>query len=85
MQAEAPPALTRFPTAPQVQAHGEDAGTDAALFFLPHAPLGGTPATAPPLFLLMKGCGWTGAGADHFEPLIAARCSVPVEPPYIIL
>lgn len=77
--------LSPSPAALQVQAHGEDAGISAALFFLPHAPLGGAAATAPPLFLLMKGCGWTGAGADHFEPLIATRCGHPSEPPYITL
>ncbi|KAK9842222.1 hypothetical protein WJX81_001215 [Elliptochloris bilobata] len=71
-----------------VQAHGEDAGSGAggALFFLPHRSLGGGPAAdGLPLFLLMKGCGWTSAGADHFEPLICSRCLCPAEEPYIIL
>ena len=71
----------------QVQAHGEDAGSGAGceLFFLPHRPLGGAAALGTPLFLLMKGCGWTGAGADHFEPLICSRCACPAREPYIVL
>lgn len=72
----------------QVQAHGEDAGSGAGceLFFLPHRPLRGANAAGiPPLFLLMKGCGWSGAGADHFEPLICSRCLCPAEEAYIVL
>ena len=72
----------------QVQAHGEDAGSGAGceLFFLPHRPLSAAGAAGgPPLFLLMKGCGWTGAGADHFEPLICSCCPCPAGEPYIVL
>ncbi|KAL9256991.1 hypothetical protein AKJ16_DCAP02005 [Drosera capensis] len=54
-----------------VQAHGSDAMVDEdnCVFFLPHRPRG--PITEPPFFLFMKGTGWCGAGADHYEPLIA--------------
>lgn len=54
-----------------VQAHGSDAMVDEenCLFFLPHQPR--SEITGPPLFLLMKGTGWCGAGGDHYEPLIA--------------
>lgn len=54
-----------------VQAHGSDAMVDEdnCVFFLPHRPRG--EITGPPLFLFMKGTGWCGAGADHYEPLIA--------------
>ena len=62
-----------------MQAHGSDAdsGADGALFFLPHRPrqrvgLKRKPAHEP-LFLLMKGSGWCGAGGDHYEPLVAQR------------
>ncbi|WOL11441.1 hypothetical protein Cni_G20203 [Canna indica] len=55
-----------------VQAHGSDAMVDEnnCLFFLPHRPRG--PICEPPIFLFMKGTGWCGAGADHYEPLIAS-------------
>ncbi|XP_021845921.1 uncharacterized protein [Spinacia oleracea] len=54
-----------------VQAHGSDAMVDEdnCVFFLPHRPRG--EITEPPLFLFMKGTSWCGAGADHYEPLIA--------------
>ncbi|GMH20385.1 hypothetical protein Nepgr_022226 [Nepenthes gracilis] len=54
-----------------VQAHGSDAMVDEdnCVFFLPHRPRG--QITEPPFFLFMKGTGWCGAGADHYEPLIA--------------
>ncbi|XP_031490952.1 uncharacterized protein LOC116258031 [Nymphaea colorata] len=54
-----------------VQAHGSDAmiEEDSCLFFLPHCPRG--QISEPPAFLLMKGRGWCGAGADHYEPLIS--------------
>lgn len=54
-----------------VQAHGSDAMVDEdnCVFFLPHRPRG--QITGPPFFLFMKGTGWCGAGADHYEPLIA--------------
>ncbi|KAI4385318.1 hypothetical protein MLD38_003359 [Melastoma candidum] len=54
-----------------VQAHGADAMVDDenCLFFLPHPPR--SEICGPPLFLFMKGTGWCGAGADHYEPLIA--------------
>ncbi|CAN6471852.1 unnamed protein product [Victoria cruziana] len=42
---------------------------DSCLFFLPHRPRG--QISEPPAFLLMKGRGWCGAGADHYEPLIS--------------
>lgn len=54
-----------------VQAHGSDAMVDEenCVFFLPHRPRGKICET--PIFLFMKGTGWCGAGADHYEPLIA--------------
>ncbi|KAJ6842527.1 uncharacterized protein M6B38_301590 [Iris pallida] len=54
-----------------VQAHGSDAMVDEenCVFFLPHRPRG--KIVEPPIFLFMKGTGWCGAGADHYEPLIA--------------
>ncbi|CAO2829774.1 unnamed protein product [Amaranthus hypochondriacus] len=59
-----------------VQAHGSDAMVDEenCVFFLPHRPRG--EITGLPLFLFMKGTGWCGAGADHYEPLIAHPSSV---------
>ncbi len=59
----------------QVQAHGGDssADEDPALFFLPHRPFGqdGKPGQPlfPPLFLLMKGSDWRGAGAGDAATL----------------
>ncbi|KAI3929626.1 hypothetical protein MKX01_025794 [Papaver californicum] len=54
-----------------VQAHGSDAMVDGdnCVFFLPHCPR--SQIRGPPFFLFMKGTGWCGAGADHYEPLIA--------------
>ncbi|XP_078441356.1 gap junction beta-4 protein [Wolffia australiana] len=54
-----------------VQAHGLDAMVDEenCIFFLPHCPRG--QMNEPPFFLFMKGTGWCGAGADHYEPLIS--------------
>ncbi|VFQ65017.1 unnamed protein product [Cuscuta campestris] len=54
-----------------VQAHGSDAMVDEdnCIFFLPHRPR--SEICEPPIFLFMKGTGWCGAGADHYEPLIA--------------
>ncbi|CAK8540955.1 unnamed protein product [Lathyrus sativus] len=54
-----------------VQAHGSDAMVDEenCLFFLPHRPR--SEIAELPFFLFMKGTGWCGAGADHYEPLIA--------------
>ncbi|XP_059316494.1 uncharacterized protein LOC132067315 [Lycium ferocissimum] len=54
-----------------VQAHGSDAMVDEenCVFFLPHRPR--CEICEPPFFLFMKGTGWCGAGADHYEPLIA--------------
>ena len=76
----------------QVQAHGGEGSTeeDPTLFFLPHRPIGqdGKPGQPlfPPLFLLMKGCDWRGAGADHYEPLLASkRACVEGAEPYINL
>ncbi|KAH9708100.1 hypothetical protein KPL70_012777 [Citrus sinensis] len=59
-----------------VQAHGSDAMVDEenCVFFLPHRPR--SDICEPPIFLFMKGTGWCGAGADHYEPLIANACSV---------
>ncbi|KAH9317568.1 hypothetical protein KI387_019337 [Taxus chinensis] len=59
-----------------VQAHGSDAmvGEENCLFFLPHSPRG--QVFGPPVFLLMKGTGWCGAGADHYEPLISFTAPV---------
>ncbi|KAK1319652.1 hypothetical protein QJS10_CPB04g00201 [Acorus calamus] len=53
-----------------VQVHGSDAMVDEenCVFFLPHRPRGHI--CEPPFFLFMKGTGWCGAGADHYEPLI---------------
>ncbi|KAG6653867.1 uncharacterized protein LOC122311689 [Carya illinoinensis] len=54
-----------------VQAHGSDAMVEEenCVFFLPHRPR--SQICEPPFFLFMKGTGWCGAGADHYEPLIA--------------
>ncbi|KAG9139591.1 hypothetical protein Leryth_016357 [Lithospermum erythrorhizon] len=54
-----------------VQAHGSDAMVDEdnCVFFLPHRPR--SEICEPPFFLFMKGTGWCGAGADHYEPLVA--------------
>lgn len=54
-----------------VQAHGADAmiEDDNCVFFLPHRPRG--EISFFPVFLFMKGTGWCGAGADHYEPLVA--------------
>ncbi|XP_062191010.1 uncharacterized protein LOC133894846 [Phragmites australis] len=54
-----------------VQAHGADAMVDEdnCVFFLPHRPRG--EICEPPIFLFMKGTAWCGAGADHYEPLVA--------------
>ncbi|KAH7439732.1 hypothetical protein KP509_04G073900 [Ceratopteris richardii] len=54
-----------------VQAHGSDAMVDAdhCIFFLSHRPRG--EILHNPMFLFMKGTGWCGSGADHYEPLIA--------------
>lgn len=59
-----------------VQAHGADAMVEEenCVFFLPHRPR--SEICEPPFFLFMKGTGWCGAGADHYEPLIAHPCSL---------
>ncbi|KAG4205370.1 hypothetical protein ERO13_A04G100300v2 [Gossypium hirsutum] len=59
-----------------VQAHGSDAMVDEdnCVFFLPHRPR--SEICEPPFFLFMKGTGWCGAGADHYEPLIAHASSL---------
>ncbi|KAK4842397.1 hypothetical protein QYF36_020839 [Acer negundo] len=59
-----------------VQAHGSDAMVDEenCVFFLPHRPR--SEICEPPFFLFMKGTGWCGAGADHYEPLIAHPSSI---------
>lgn len=59
-----------------VQAHGSDAMVDEenCVFFLPHRPR--SQICELPFFLFMKGTSWCGAGADHYEPLIAHPCSV---------
>ncbi|XP_062110770.1 uncharacterized protein LOC133822447 isoform X2 [Humulus lupulus] len=58
-----------------VQAHGSDAMVDEenCVFFLPHRPR--SRICELPFFLFMKGTGWCGAGADHYEPLVAHPCS----------
>ncbi|KAK6241824.1 hypothetical protein SCA6_007213 [Theobroma cacao] len=58
-----------------VQAHGSDAmvDEDSCVFFLPHRPR--SEICEPPFFLFMKGTGWCGAGADHYEPLVAHASS----------
>ncbi|XP_050208249.1 uncharacterized protein LOC126657583 [Mercurialis annua] len=59
-----------------VQAHGSDAMVDEenCVFFLPHRPR--SEICDLPFFLFMKGTGWCGAGADHYEPLIAHPSSL---------
>ncbi|KAM0965522.1 hypothetical protein COP2_021987 [Malus domestica] len=59
-----------------VQAHGSDAMVDEenCVFFLPHRPR--SQICELPFFLFMKGTGWCGAGADHYEPLIAHPLSL---------
>ncbi|OAY32312.1 uncharacterized protein LOC110628962 isoform X2 [Manihot esculenta] len=59
-----------------VQAHGSDAMVDEenCVFFLPHRPR--SEICELPFFLFMKGTGWSGAGADHYEPLIAHHSSL---------
>ncbi|WCJ38803.1 hypothetical protein M5689_019840 [Euphorbia peplus] len=59
-----------------VQAHGSDAMVDEdnCVFFLPHRPR--SEICELPFFLFMKGTGWCGAGADHYEPLIAHPSTV---------
>ncbi|KAM2541523.1 hypothetical protein TB2_021079 [Malus domestica] len=59
-----------------VQAHGLDAMVDEenCVFFLPHRPR--SQICELPFFLFMKGTGWCGAGADHYEPLIAHPLSL---------
>ncbi|CAN0896098.1 hypothetical protein LINGRAHAP2_LOCUS18264 [Linum grandiflorum] len=59
-----------------VQAHGADAMVDEenCVFFLPHRPR--SEICQPPFFLFMKGTGWSVAGADHYEPLIAHPSAV---------
>lgn len=56
-----------------VQAHGADAMVDEehCVFFLYHRPRG--EIQHYPVFLFMKGTGWCGSGADHYEPLIALQ------------
>ncbi|CAL1355078.1 unnamed protein product [Linum trigynum] len=63
-----------------VQAHGSDAMVDEdhCVFFLPHRPR--SEICHPPFFLFMKGTGWSVAGADHYEPLIAHPSPVVVSP-----
>ncbi|XP_020570730.1 uncharacterized protein LOC110017911 [Phalaenopsis equestris] len=55
-----------------IQSHGSDAMVDEehCVFFFPHRPRG--EICESPLFLFMKGTGWSGAGADHYEPLLAS-------------
>lgn len=67
-----------------LQAHGSDAMVDEdnCVFFLPHRPR--SEICEPPFFLFMKGTGWCGAGADHYEPLVAHR-SVPISPEKVAL
>ncbi|CAN8299525.1 unnamed protein product [Cochlearia groenlandica] len=54
-----------------VQAHGSDGMVEEenCVFFLPHKPR--SEVIESPVFLFMKGTGWCGGGADHYEPLIA--------------
>ncbi|XP_010453366.1 PREDICTED: uncharacterized protein LOC104735303 [Camelina sativa] len=54
-----------------VQAHGSDGMVEEenCVFFLPHRPR--SEVLEVPVFLFMKGTGWCGGGADHYEPLIA--------------
>ncbi|CAH8389942.1 unnamed protein product [Eruca vesicaria subsp. sativa] len=55
-----------------VQAHGSDGMVEEenCVFFLPHKPR--SEVIESPVFLFMKGTGWCGGGADHYEPLIAS-------------
>ncbi|XP_010534703.1 PREDICTED: uncharacterized protein LOC104810209 [Tarenaya hassleriana] len=59
-----------------VQAHGSDGMVEEenCVFFLPHRPR--SEIRDLPVFLFMKGTGWCGAGADHYEPLIAHPSSL---------
>ncbi|KAJ9176149.1 hypothetical protein P3X46_011492 [Hevea brasiliensis] len=59
-----------------MQAHGSDAMVDEenCVFFLPHRPR--SEICEVPFFLFMKGTGWCGAGADHYEPLIGHPSSL---------
>lgn len=70
-----------------VQAHGVDGMVDEdnCVFFLPHRPR--SEILEPPFFLFMKGTGWCGAGADHYEPLVAHRAvqTVPQEKVALVL
>ncbi|KAK4764426.1 hypothetical protein SAY87_013864 [Trapa incisa] len=68
-----------------VQAHGYDAMADEehCVFFLPHHPR--SEICDLPFFLLMKGTGWCGSGADHYEPLIAHTSSQSPEKVDVVL
>ncbi|KAL0648037.1 hypothetical protein Bca4012_046328 [Brassica carinata] len=59
-----------------VQAHGSDGMVEEenCVFFLPHKPR--SEVIASPVFLFMKGTGWCGGGADHYEPLIASPSQI---------
>ncbi|XP_002960998.2 uncharacterized protein LOC9641487 [Selaginella moellendorffii] len=55
-----------------VQVHGKDGSaenSEGLIFFLPHSPR--QEISHPPVFLLMRGTGWCGAGGDHYEPILA--------------
>ncbi|CAN6865352.1 unnamed protein product [Brassica oleracea] len=59
-----------------VQAHGSDGMVEEenCVFFLPHKPR--SEVIESPVFLFMKGTGWCGGGADHYEPLIASPSQI---------
>ena len=60
----------------KVQAHGSDGMVEEenCVFFLPHKPR--SEVIESPVFLFMKGTGWCGGGADHYEPLIASPSQI---------
>ncbi|KAL0696478.1 hypothetical protein Bca4012_063658 [Brassica carinata] len=60
----------------QVQAHGSDEMEEEenCVFFLPHNPR--SEVIESPVFVFMKGTGWCGRGADHYEPVIASPSQI---------
>lgn len=59
-----------------MQAHGSDEMVEEenCVFFLPHKPR--SEVIESPVFLFMKGTGWCGRGADHYEPFIASPSQI---------
>ncbi|CAF2349008.1 unnamed protein product [Brassica napus] len=67
-----------------VQAHGSDGMVEEenCVFFLPHKPR--SEVIESPVFLFMKGTGWCGGGADHYEPLIASPSQIISQEKFLI-